>query len=227
MTHIDSQTHFRKKLISVQDHRTIVWNMQSFMNNILVRDSGYFHLWISGVKDELFFRNNTDKAFFLSLIQDSLSPRTRLADYHFDHRDYAHEIDLLAYSLTTNGVHLLIYTKRKTAIEELGEVLLLNYAAYIHQDRLVRVLPFDSIFIFDSLAGRHEALGVSREIHLLHEDWRNDRYSSIGFYLDDRRGDWMRPLRVTALFDSQPRHYLEFINSRETEKDRLFEFLET
>ena len=79
--------------------------------------------------------------------------------------------------------------------------------------------------MFDRLAGRHEALCVSKEIHLLHEQWRYDRYSSIGFYLDDRRGDWMRPYRLTSLFNAQPKQYLQFIKSQETESDRIFEYI--
>lgn len=198
--------------------------MQSFLNNALIQDCGYFHVWISGVKDQVFFRNNNDKAFFLTLMQDNLSPRTMLSDLPVRRR--LHEVELLAYSLTLTGVHLLVYTTRKQAIEELGQILLLSYAAYIHADGTFGVLPFDSIFIFDNLVGRHEALQVSREIHLLHEDWRNDRYSSIGFYLDDRRGDWMSPHRLTSLFDNKPRRYIHFLKSPETERDRIFEYLE-
>lgn len=81
--------------------------------------------------------------------------------------------------------------------------------------------------MFDKLIGRHEALNVSKEIHLLHDDWRHDRYSSIGFYLDDRRGDWMRPYRLMTLFNAKPKQYLRFLRSQETEPDRIFEYIET
>jgi hypothetical protein len=201
--------------------------MQSFFNGSLLYDSGYFHLWISGTKDTPFFRSSHDKSFFISLIQDALSPRAKLADIPGYNRGFSSEIDLLAYSLTSTGVHLLIHTTRKVSLEELGQSLLISYADYLQNDASMRLLPFDTIFIFDTLRGRHEALNVSREIHLLHEDWRNDRYSSIGFYLDDRRGDWMRPYRLTSLFGGKPRQYMRFIKSLETQSDRLFEYLET
>ena len=201
--------------------------MQSFLHGALHHDSGYFHVWISSVHDTSFFMNDGDKAFFIGLLQDNLSPRMKLETRKVQPVGYSSEIDLLAYSLTETGIHLLVHTLRKTAIEELGQILLLSYEEYLYAQHTVTQLPFDTIFIFDKLLGRHEALNVSREIHLLHEDWRNDRYSSIGFYLDDRRGDWMRPYRLTSLFDNKSRNYLRFIKSQATESDRVFEYIET
>lgn len=201
--------------------------MQSFLHSAVLYDSGYFHLWISATNTTPFFTDNDDKAFFLTLIQDALSPRKKLHTTHLIATHYASEIDLLAYSLTPTGVHLLLHTSRKTAIDEFGQTLLLSYIEYLQTRGTTSALPFDSIFIFDKLMGRHEALNVSREIHLLHEDWRNDRYSSIGFYLDDRRGDWMRPYRLTSLFEGKSRQYMKFIKSQETESDRVFKYIET
>jgi len=201
--------------------------MQSFLHGALSYDSGYFHVWISSAKDSIFFQSNQDKAYFISILQDELSPRKKLNDTRTSTPSFSSDIDLLAYSLTPSGIHLLLHTIRKTAIEELGQTLLYSYEQYLQEQGTIHHLPFDTIFIFDKLVGRHEALQVSKEIHLLHDDWRNDRYSSIGFYLDDRRGDWMRPYRLTSLFENKPRNYLKFITSQETEKDRLFEYLET
>ena len=201
--------------------------MQSFLHGALSYDSGYFHVWISSAKDSVFFQNNTDKAYFISIIQDQLSPRKKLDEIKTRTISFASDIDLLAYSLTSAGIHLLVHTVRKSAIEEFGQALLYSYEVYLREQGTSNRLPFDTIFIFDKLVGRHEALNVSREIHLLHDDWRYDRYSSIGFYLDDRRGDWMRPYRLTSLFENKPRNYLKFIKSQDTEKDRLFEYLET
>jgi len=201
--------------------------MQSLLHNALIQDSGYFHVWISSSENTAFFRSNLDKAFFMTLIQDNLSPRAQLPELSLKPKGFADSIDLLAFSLTHQGVHLLVHTCRKGAIEELGQILLLHYAHFIQDKPIFTSLPFDTIFIFDHLLGRHEALAVSREIHLLHDDWRFDRYSSIGFYLDDRRGDWMRPSRLTSLFNNKSRLYMRFMKSQPTEHDRIFEYIET
>jgi len=227
MTHMFVRLHFRKKLSSVQDLRPIVFSMQSFIHTALMRDSGYFHIWISSVKGQPFFQINQDKAYFISFLQEHLSPRQALSEFSSVPHGFAQAIDLLAFSLTDKGVHILLFTSRKQSIEDFGQTILLSYATYIQAQQEMPILPFDSLFIFDTLAGRHEALNVSRDIHLLHEDWRGDRYSSIGFYLDDRRGDWMRPYRVTSLFKNAPRRYVQFLKSQDTQRDRIFEYLET
>ena len=201
--------------------------MQSFLHKEVSYGSGYFHVWISSKKDSLFFAGSTDKAFFISLIQDNLSPRHKLDRIRLTTHGYICDIELLAYSLTKSGVHILVHTTRKNAVEEFGQALLFSYETYLASQHTVLALPFDTLFIFDKLVGRHEALRVSREIHLLHEDWRNDRYSSIGFYLDDRRGDWMNPHRLTVLFGNKPDHYTKYMESRQTESDRIFEYIET
>lgn len=194
------------------------------MNN---NKSGYYHLWLSSIEDQAFFLKSIDKAYFISLLQSALSPYDRLRPFDFSANPLAVEIDLLAYSLTENGVHLLVYTIRKKTLGELGQLLQTQYAAYIQKQMDYASLPFESIFIFDHLAGPHEALAISREIHLLHDDWRYDRYSSIGFYLDDRRGDWIRLWRLARLYDNQPSHYLEYLKSPETETDKIFAFIQT
>jgi len=199
--------------------------MQSFLHDALIKDSGYFHIWISAADDVAFFSSDLDKAYFMTILQDNLSPRMRITELSMRPRGYADSVDLLAFSLTRKGVHLLVYTSRKSAIEELGQVLLMGYADFIQDKSAFTALPFDTVFLFDHLAGRHQALAVSRDIHRRHTDWRYDRYSSIGFYLDDRRGDWMRPWRLTSLFHNKPRQYLRFIKSQETEHDRIFTFL--
>lgn len=201
--------------------------MQSFLHGAVLHDSGYFHVWISSIEGVSFFQTSADKAFFMTLLQDNLSPRGKLGKLKLYNSGYSSEVDLLAYSLTTTGVHLLVHTSRRTAIDDLGQVLLLAYQQYIHQQLDGTDIPFDTLFMFDKLVGRHEALHVSREIHLLHDDWRYDRYSSIGFYLDDRRGDWMKPYRLTSLYNSKPKQYIRFLKSQPTESDRVFEYIET
>lgn len=189
--------------------------------------SGYYHLWISSIEGQSFFLTSLDKAYFLSLLKTALSPYDRLSSFNLTSNTLAIEIDLLAYSLTESGVHLLVYTIRKEALDELGQQLQITYARYIQQRMSYPSLPFETIFIFDHLAGPHEALNISREIHLLHDDWRYDRYSSIGFYVDDRRGDWIRLWRLARLYDNQPERYLEYLKSPETETDKIFSFIQT
>lgn len=186
------------------------------------RKDRYYHLWIAAAKDQVFFQTSIDKAYVISLFHLYLSPRRR------DQPRYCEELDLIAYSLTDFGMNLLLCATGTKIVEDFGQNILVHYSDFLHQQSAWEVLPFDTIFTYDKLADEHEALAVSREIHLLHDDWRHDRYSSIGFYLDDRRGDWLHPWRLTDLYHNDTHWYQHFL----TDEDRIesplqFEFLET
>lgn len=192
----------------------------------LIKDQ-YYHLWIAASKDQLFFVSDLDKAFFISLLQDCLSPRKRLSHQTINDANYAAAIDLIAFSLTDFGVNLLVCAVSTASIQALGQQLLTDYAAYIHAQQSWEVLPFHSLFVHDLLADEHEALAVSREIHLLHDDWEHDRYSSIGFYLYDRRGDWMQVWHLANLFHNDSLWYHHFMLDDSPLGAHQFEFIET
>lgn len=177
----------------------------------------YYHVWIASAKDHVFFATNLDKAYFVSLFQEQLSSRAKRA---------ASSIDLVAYSLTDFGVNLLVYAATIEKVEQFGQTLLTQYAEFLNQQRDWEVLPFDTIFAYDPLIDEHEALTISREIHLLHDDWRHDRYSSVGFYLDDRRGDWMQPWHLSDLFGNDDFWYLHFLMDDERTEKEVAAFLE-
>jgi hypothetical protein len=184
-----------------------------------ISKDGYYHLWIAAAKDQVFFETNLDKAYMISLFQDHLSPRTR---------EFSSDIDLIAYSLTNFGMNLLLCASSSRAVEDFGQSLLTTYAEFLNQQFSWEILPFNTIFAYDVLADEHEALATSREIHLLHDDWRNDRYSSIGFFLDDRRGDWIQPWCLADLYDNDAVWYQNFLmdDALAVETGNL-EFLET
>lgn len=191
-----------------------------------MRKSSYYHVWIAASKDQVFFATNLDKAYFVSLLQDQLSPRI-----HFG-LGSGPPLDLLAYALTDFGVNLLVHAPDQKVVEAFGQDLLLDYADYLNQQSNWEVLPFDTIFTHDRLSDIHEALAVSREIHLLPDDWRNDRYSSIGFYLEDRRGDWLQAWRLCDLFSNDPQWYQQYLFDDsdqlvEASNQPRLEFLET
>jgi hypothetical protein len=78
------------------------------------------------------------------------------------------------------------------------------------------------------LADEYAALDTSRLIHLACDNWRVSRYSSIGFYLDDRRGDWLQAWRLAKLYGNNSRWYEAFIEQNpEVSVFDEFEFIET
>lgn len=171
-------------------------------------ESGYYHVWILAADNLPFFINSKDKAFFISLFQDQLAHKSKVVD-DLGITNYADVVDLLAYSLTPTGVHMVVYSQDEHSVGALGQTLLTEYIDHLTLQEQVDELPFDSTFTYKKLHDVNDAFEMSLDLHLMHGDWRNDRYSSIGFYLDDRRGEWMRPWRVTAVYGNDPAVYLE------------------
>jgi hypothetical protein len=199
-------------------NRSVISEAHTFsMKFSYTSSNGYYHLWIAAKKDQLFFHTSIDKAFIISLFQEHLSPR----------RQRPQHINLIAYSLTDFGMNLLMSASSSKDVEEFGQKILLAYADFLNEQSSWEILPFDTIFTYDKLADEHEALAISREIHLLHDDWRHDRYSSIGFYLDDRRGDWLQAWRLADLYNNESQWYQNFLTVDDSVHTGVLEFIET
>jgi len=198
--------------------------MQGFSLRSFLLDNGYFHIWLSSSDRKQFFYQETDQDFFLAQLKRLLSPRQSLQPARNNHH-FAIVIDLLAYSITPSGVHLVVYTSRRPLLQTFTHLLIARYTDFIAQQPNHPEPLTDTIVLFDRLAGPHEALNSSRDIHLIHEQWRTTPYSSIGSYLDGHRLDWLRPTRLTSLFDNNPDYYSQFLHSRTTERDRIFDFI--
>jgi hypothetical protein len=193
-------------------------NMTGYSLKALIEETGYFHLWLAATKRNTFFAHDFEKGFFLSQLQRLLSSGGQGSDRPFP-------VELLAFSLTSDGAHLLVYTSRKPILEHLCHTLIQRFSEYlVPSSPGVQLRP---LLIIDSLAGAHEALSVSREIHLLNEDWLCNRYSSIGYYLGEQRASWMHIHRLSKLFHHSPANYRKLLESRPTESDHIFDFIET
>ena len=192
--------------------------MTGYSLRALIEEAGYFHLWLAATKRNTFFESDLEKAFFLLQLQRLLTSGWKGIDRPFP-------VELLAFSLTPDGAHLLVYTQRKPLLEHLCHTLFQRYADYLTYRG--SNTPLDPLLIIDSLTGAHEALNVSREIHLLHEDWPRTHHSSIGYYLGERHAPWVRTQRLSELFQHSPDNYHKLLESRPTEHDRIFDFIET
>lgn len=173
---------------------------------------GYYSILISAASGKLLATNN-ERAFFLAQLQDLLSPRFLLNSLPA-YKQTASCIDLLAYSIRGDAVRLIIFTIDKGVAVKCFNHALLRLEQYRNEYKFGVIQPSAEVRIdCKKLTGPHQALHESIRLHSLHEDWEFDRYSSIGFYLHDRRGDWMRIWRLTNLYDNSNEQYRELIRS--------------
>ena len=173
---------------------------------------GYFSVRVSKQGGTLLLRSNSERAFVLAQLQDLLGVRTLLEDPESRKRLSAH-VDLLAYSINGSHVQLLIFSLSRTDARALSTIIKQRLQQYQSEYCDYRTAQAHSISI-KRLRGKHQALSQSIDIHCAHQDWEYDRYSSIGFYLHDRRGDWMRIWRLSKLFDNDPEIYRLLIEDR-------------
>jgi len=175
---------------------------------------GYCHITITPRDSTKLLRTNSERAFVISQLQDLLSPRLILGDIPA-YRQLASCIDLLAFSISRSAIHLLIFAIDTTVASDFAHRIVARLSQFQYEYRPPHHRPnTEALVTIKRLAGPHQALEHSVQIHLLHKDWEYDRYSSIGFYLHDRRGDWMRVWRLTALYENESLHYYELIHTR-------------
>lgn len=173
---------------------------------------GYFSVRVSKQRGMLLLRSNSERAFVLAQLQDLLGVRTLLEDPDSRKRLSAH-VDLLAYSITPGHVQLLVFAISRADARALSHLVSQSLQQYQNEYCSYPTVQSNSISI-KRLRGKHQALSQSIDIHCAHQDWEYDRYSSIGFYLHDRRGDWMRIWRLSKLFDNDPEIYRLLIEGR-------------
>lgn len=170
--------------------------------------SGYYYLQLKSVgQNNKLLPSNTSRAFVVAQLQDLLAVRTVLEE-PLARRLFASHIDLLAFSILPTHITLIVFSIASTSVKQLGGVLANRIAEF--DQTAAGALPIH--VHLRAIDGVHNALVESISLHLEHTDWEADRYSSIGFFIHDRRGDWMRLWRLAEIFDHDPDQYLSLLN---------------
>ena len=173
----------------------------------------YYLVTIGSINDRRLFQTNNERAFIVSQLQDLLSSRSIL-EAPEPHRHLSAHIDLLGFSVHERDVRLVVFAISIEALHTLTRSLTRRLHQYQSDVRATKSAPLEPVSMTIRLSGPHHALATVTNLHLRHNDWEYDRYSSIGFYLHDRRGDWMRLWRLATVFDNDPAHYFELLEAQ-------------
>ena len=153
--------------------------------------------------------SNSERALVIAALQDYLQyPTTPLPPRHHPPSYY---IDLLGFSVTRLHITLIIFCVSHAAAQGFGAYVANRLYEFQQNEHPVRprlAIPRTHII---RLPGPQMALHATLRLHASHTDWEYDRYSSIGFYLHDRRGDWMRLWRMSSLYGCDPGKYREIL----------------
>lgn len=183
----------------------------------------YYHIYSRGVAKQPIFNEEEDYAVFVSLFKRYLSQENKKNISRHLYPTYKSRLDLLSYCLMPNHLHLLVYQKDEKAITEFMRALLTSYSMYFNKTNR-RVGPvFQSRYKARLIEDQTYLEHISRYIHLNPNNWENSNKTSVDFYLNKRRADWVKPERILEVFDNNKEKYLEFLKDYEDHKQTLDE----
>lgn len=182
----------------------------------------YYHLYSRGVDKQTIFRDEADKLLFLSLLKRYLSKKQLKRSKHAPYRSFASDIDLLAYCLMDNHIHLLVYQyEHAMAIADFMRRVMTTYSMYFNK-KYGRVGPlFQSRYLASRIDSDSYLYHISRYIHRNPKLWSEYKFSSLRYYTGEARADWVKPYAILELFDDDPRKYMDFLASMDEDDEEL------
>lgn len=190
--------------------------------NVLKQDvpESYYHVYFRGGNRTRIFRDAADYEKMLQLFARYLSLQEVKNSAGLSFPNYSYKLELLAFCLMPNHVHLLIYQRQQGIMTEFMRSLLTSYSMYFNK-RYKRSGPlFESRYKASLISDDSYLEHITRYIHLNPRQWREYEYSSLPYYLHQVSDEWIDPKRIAELF-SGPEEYLRFVQDYEKNKEIL------
>lgn len=189
-------------------------------------EGGYYHIYNRGVEKRDIFMDEQDCAIFLYYLKLYLLPIDELKQLNFPglrvlrfiRLNLSQEVDLLAFALMPNHVHLLIKQKTVDGIVKFMKRLATGYVMYFNR-KYKRV---GSLF-----QNRYKAVLIERDSYLLHlsryihlnptkinnEKLNFKEFTSYPYYLGQKQASWIKPDEILGYFRSAKKEDLKDIHS--------------
>jgi len=190
--------------------------------NILKQDvpESYYHVYFRGGNRSRIFRDAADFERILQLFARYLSLEEARNSAGLSFPNYYNKIELVAFCLMPNHVHLLIYQRQQGAMTEFMRSLLTSYSMYFNKRHKRSGPLFESRYKASRISDDSYLEHITRYIHLNPRQWRDYEYSSLPYYLHQVSDEWITPNRILDLF-SDPDEYLQFVEDYEQNKEMM------
>jgi len=180
-------------------------------------ENGYYHVYNRGVEKREIFLDEQDCSVFLHYIrmylspieelQKSIQPGTRAL--RFIPLNLSKEINLIAFALMPNHIHLQLKQISKDGIIKFMRRLSTGYAMYFNK-KYKRVGPlFQGIYKAANIESDEYLLHLSRYIHLNSINLRKSTkkinfldFSSYPYYLGNKKASWIKADEVLGYFNN-------------------------
>ena len=192
-----------------------------------------YHIYNRGVEKRKIFMDEQDHKVFLSYLKEYLSaplqgetlqPRSLQSKYFG-------EIDLLAFCLMPNHVHLLIKQKDKDSIKKFTQSIFTRYTMYFNKKYNRTGSLFQGAYRATNVINKDYLLDVTRYIHRNPSKLSKkliDYYSSYAHYLNRFNIPWINNKIVIDYFNESTfiknnkiKSYREFIEDFKYQNEEL------
>lgn len=186
------------------------------------REYSYYHVYNRGVAKQAIFLDQSDKRYFLGLVDRHLNPDSNILDRNgVPYKKYDQMLELLCYCLMKNHFHLLIYMgDSREALQRFMKSIGVAYTMYFNL-KYKRVGPiFQGTFKACRIDHDDYLLHITRYIHLNPRQYEAYRYSSLLDYAGKRTpAPWLKVGRILDLFDGDRQTYAEFVADYKENRD--------
>lgn len=189
-------------------------------------ENGYYHIYNRGVEKRTIFLDEQDCIVFLHYLKLYLSPIEELKQIDlpglrvlkFIQLNLSQEIDLLAFALMPNHIHLQIKQKTSRGIVKLMKRLTTAYVMYFNRKYERVGSLFQNRYKAALIETDGYLLHLSRYIHLNPSKIDNGKinfrdFSSYPYYLGQKNASWMKPQEILSYFRTAQRRDLKDILS--------------
>lgn len=190
--------------------------------NVIKQDvvESYYHVYFRGGNRSRIFRDAADFEKMLQLFARYLSLAEAKNSAGISFPNYHYKLELVAFCLMPNHVHLLVYQRQQGAMTEFMRSLLTSYSMYFNKRHKRSGPLFESRYKASLISDDSYLEHITRYIHLNPRQWREYEYSSLPYYLQQISDEWIEPKRIQELFAS-PEEYLTFIQDYENNKEMM------
>ncbi|HEX7368551.1 MAG TPA: transposase [Candidatus Saccharimonadales bacterium] len=175
------------------------------------------HVYVRGHSRHKIFLDEQDYITFLHLLQRYLSAEEARDPYGVPYPNFYNKVELLAYCLMPNHVHLLLYQRQPGSMGRFMQSLLTSYSRYFNKKYRRSGSLFESRYKASMVSDEAYLEHISRYIHLNPRQWRQYEYSSLTYYLQQEEVSWIRPKRIINMF-GKPAEYLKFMEDYAEQK---------
>jgi putative transposase len=180
----------------------------------------YYHVYFRGGNRSRIFRDASDYEKLLQLFARYLSLEEIKNSAGLSFPNYSYKLELVAFCLMPNYVHLLIYQRQQGVMTEFMRSLLTSYSMYFNKKYKRSGPLFESRYKASLITDDSYLEHITRYIHLNPRQWRDYEYSSLPYYLHQVTDEWINPKRIMQLFPG-PDEYLKFVEDHEQNKEML------